>query len=225
MRQLEENMENKRMLDYEKIAKHYEKCFEINGDTCKGVDWPRQSEAENRYKVMLNVIDWYKMKYQKNDIYDVLDLGCGLGHLYEYIRKHRMNIRYSGLDISDVFIRKCKSKFSEVEFICKDILKESDLKTYDFIIMNGVFTEKLDLSYEDMWSFFVKMVEKAYSFCDKGIAFNLMSKDVDWGRDDLFHVSLSRISSWLTGNLTRNFVIRYDYGLYEYTVYVMKESL
>ena len=50
------------MLDYEKIAKHYEKCFEINGDTCKGVDWPRQSEAENRYKVMLNVIDWYKMK-------------------------------------------------------------------------------------------------------------------------------------------------------------------
>ena len=81
--------------------------------------------------------------------------------------------------------------------------------------MNGVFTEKLDLSYEDMWSFFVRMVEKAYSCCDKGVAFNLMSKDVDWERDDLFHVSLDQISSWLTGNLTRNFVIRYDYGLYE----------
>lgn len=208
------------MLDYEKIAKHYEKCFQINGDTCKGVDWPKEKDAETRYKIMLNIIDWYEMKYRKENMYNVLDLGCGLGHLYEYIKKNALNIQYSGLDISDVFVSKCKNKFPEVEFICKDILREDILKTYDFIIMNGVFTEKLDLSFTEMWDFFVNMIKKAYLFCNKGIAFNLMSKDVDWERQDLFHVPLNQISSWLT----RNFVIRYDYGLYEYTVYAMKEN-
>lgn len=211
------------MSDYKKIAKHYEECFQINGDTCKGVDWPKEKDAETRYKVMLNIIDWYEMKHKKEKIYDVLDFGCGLGHLYEYIKKSEHNIRYSGLDISDIFVTKCKSKFPEVEFICKDILKEDDLKIYDFIILNGVFTEKLDLSYEDMWDFFIRIIKNVYMLCHKGIAFNLMSKDVDWERNDLFHVPLNQISSWLTKNLTRNFVIRYDYGLYEYTVYVMKE--
>lgn len=212
------------MLDYMKIANHYEKCFQVHGDTCRGVDWPNQNDAEMRYKVMLNIVDWYEMKYRKKNLYDVLDLGCGLGHLYEYIKKNISNIRYSGLDISDIFINKCKCKFPEVEFFCKDILQEDDFGRYDFIIMNGVFTEKLNLSYESMWDFFTRMITKVYTVCDKGIAFNLMSKDVDWERDDLFHVPLNQVSLWLTGNLTRNFVIRYDYGLYEYTVYLMKEN-
>ena len=103
-------------------------------------------------------------------------------------------------------------------------MQEDDFGRYDFIIMNGVFTEKLNLSYESMWDFFTRMITKVYTVCDKGIAFNLMSKDVDWERDDLFHVPLNQVSLWLTGNLTRNFVIRYDYGLYEYTVYLMKEN-
>ena len=217
-----ENVRNGKMSDYRELVKHYEKCFQINGDTCQGVDWPKENDAEIRYKVMLNIIDWYEIKYGIKDKYDVLDFGCGLGHLYEYSKKNTSKIQYSGLDVSEIFVNKCRRKFPEVEFICMDILQEDGLKLYDFIVMNGVFTEKLGLSYEDMWAFFTRMVEKIYPFCNKGIAFNLMSKDVDWEREDLFHVPLNQISSWLTKHLTRNFVIRYDYGLYEYTVYVMK---
>ena len=55
-----------------------------------------------------------------------------------------------------------------------------------------------------------------------GIAFNVMSKDVDWERDDLFHLPLSELSSFLSKNLTRRYIIRNDYGLYEYTTYVYK---
>ena len=50
-----------------------------------------------------------------------------------------------------------------------------------------------------------------------------MTKHVDWERDDLFHLPVRRPrrrSS--TAEVSRNFVIRNDYGLYEYTAYVYR---
>lgn len=211
------------MENYKKIARHYEECYEENGDTCKGVDWPNWNDAETRYEIMLGIINFYENKYgERQERPNVLDFGCGLGHLYEYSKKNGWDIEYSGLDVSYTFVDKCREKYPEVNFICKDILKEEIMNQYDYIIMNGVFTEKLDLSYEEMWGFLTKMLKQVWKNCNKGIAFNVMSKDVDWEREDLFHVPLSQLSAWLTQNLTRDFIIRYDYGLYEYTVYIMK---
>jgi len=40
----------------------------------------------------------------------------------------------------------------------------------------------------------------------------------------LFHVSYDLLSDYLCKNLTRHHIIRNDYGLYEYTVYVLKKE-
>jgi hypothetical protein len=56
----------------------------------------------------------------------------------------------------------------------------------------------------------------------RGVAFNVMARHVDWMRDDLFHLSLDEMASFACRELSRDFVIRNDYGLYEYTVYVYK---
>jgi hypothetical protein len=36
----------------------------------------------------------------------------------------------------------------------------------------------------------------------------------------LFHLPLDLLSNFLVKNISRNFIIRNDYGLFEYTVYV-----
>lgn len=222
------------METYRTIAKHYEECFKKNGDNYRGIDWPNQNDADKRYQVMLEIIDWFDCKIRHRSFlqdkleniekYSILDIGCGLGHLYEFCQTSFYDIKYTGLDISEIFIRTCMKKYPDVDFICRDILKieHAMSEKYDFVIMNGLFTEKLNLDYDEMWDFFTQMLKKAYEYCNKGMAFNVMSKDVDWERDDLFHVPLNQLSAWLTHALTRNFVIRYDYGLYEYTVYVLK---
>ena len=74
-----------------------------------------------------------------------------------------------------------------------------------------------------MKEYYEALVEKLYSICSYGIAFNVMSKDVDWEREDLFHLPLNDLSDFLTKKIGRNFVVRYDYGLYEYSVYVYKD--
>lgn len=210
------------MLNYETIYRHYENCYEKHGDNNKGVDWPNPEDARVRYKIMLDVIN-FDVRSDNSANKAVLDLGCGLAHLYEYISSNNIDVSYTGMDISKVFVDSCKNKYPDIRFINKDLLEEDFEEKFDYVIMNGVFTEKLQMSYEDMWKFFTTLITRAFEICDRGIAFNVMSKDVDWERDDLFHVPHSDLSSFIVKNLSRNYIMRSDYGLYEYTVYVYKE--
>jgi cyclopropane fatty-acyl-phospholipid synthase-like methyltransferase len=154
----------------------------------------------------------------------LLDFGCGLGHMYDYIIHNDLEIEYAGLDMSEVFVNKCREKFPDNIFYKADLLADegNDIPMYDYIVMNGVLTEKNELTYDEMFSYFTELIKKVYEKCNCGIAFNVMSKDVDWEREDLFHVPLNELSHFLTKEITRDFIIRYDYGLYEYTVYVYR---
>lgn len=210
---------------YLKIISHYEACLERYGDTHKGVDWPKEEDVNTRYRVMLEVI-----KKGIDQECSLLDLGCGTSHLYEYMLRedtqHDLDlpkIIYSGLDLSEKFIAVARQKFPENNYYCLDLLDATvSLPTFDYVLMNGVFTEKRELSFEEMLLYFQAMIRKVFAHTDKGMAFNVMSKQVDWERDDLFHLPLDTLAGFLTKELTRNFVIRNDYGLYEYTVYVYR---
>jgi hypothetical protein len=78
------------------------------------------------------------------------------------------------------------------------------------------------LSFDDMWSYCQKTLIKVFEKADRGIAFNVMSKEVDWERKDLFHLSADLLISFISKRLSRKFIIRNDYGLYEYFVYIYK---
>jgi SAM-dependent methyltransferase len=204
--------------DYNRIIQHYEKCYEKYGDSAKGMDWPDQKDLDTRFRIMTEL-------FESKDRVSLLDFGCGIGLYLQYlIDKGKINrIRYTGLDISGIFIDTCKQKYPEFEFFREDVLKDNtDLKPHDFIVMNGVFTEKRELSFDQMFAYFKVLLHAIFKITKKGIAFNVMSKDVEWEREDLFHLPLSVLSEHMTKELSRNFIIRNDYGLYEYTVYLYK---
>lgn len=204
--------------NYLDIIAHYESCLIKHGDTHLGVDWPNQKDVETRYQVMLDLV------LTRPGMQTVLDFGCGAAHLYEFIQSKGVpGLQYFGLDISAKFIQLCREKYPGVTFYQLDILKNPDiLPVFDYILMNGVFTEKRTLSFEDMWDYFKVMVTSAFYRAEVGMAFNVMSKHVDWERGDLFHVPFDLMASFLGRSVTRDFVFRADYGLYEYTVYLYK---
>jgi hypothetical protein len=88
--------------------------------------------------------------------------------------------------------------------------------------MNGVFTEKRGLTFDEMFAYLERTLSAVFAKAEMGVAFNVMSKHVDWERDDLFHLPFDTLARFLIESLTRNFVIRSDYGLYEYTTYVYR---
>lgn len=207
---------------YSKIIEHYENCLEKYGDTHLGVDWPKLEDVDKRYKIMLDII---RLNEDNDALVSLLDFGCGTAHLLEYIKKNKSKkILYSGLDISQKFIDVAKIKYPDYSFYCIDILDfRAEIPNFDYIVMNGVFTEKRELSFDEMWDYFTKMLTIIYEKCNKGFTFNVMSNNVDWEREDLFHLPHDLLSNFLCKNLTRNYVIRNDYGLYEYSVYVLKK--
>ena len=204
------------------LKEHYENCFEEHGDNHLGVDWPSEKDALTRYKVMLDLIKYDQSSRDCSNLPMLLDIGCGAGHFLSYLKSIKGDgVNYTGLDISEIFVKHCREKFPRYEFIMGDILSDDFVfAEHEYALMNGVFTEKRGLTQEAMFSFFSKMIFKAFASAKRGIAFNVMSKNVDWERDDLFHLSLDRLTQYLVKNLSRHFVIRNDYGLYEYTVYV-----
>lgn len=206
-------------MTYRDIVDHYEACLDKHGDTHLGVDWPRKEDVLKRYRVMLELVR------ESDGSVSMLDFGCGAAHLYEYIiDKGLSKINYSGLDISEKFIMLCREKHPNISFYCTDVLiGEAVLPKADYIVMNGVFTEKRSMSHDEMSVYFQTMLKKIFPLARKGVAFNVMSKHLDWERDDLFHLSLDDMAIFVTQHLSRNFVVRNDYGLYEYTVYLYHE--
>ena len=207
--------------EYRKIVDHYENCFKIYGDTHKGVDWPSLGDLHTRFKVMLELIQ----DPQKNT--SLLDFGCGTALLLDYLHANETytNIQYTGLDIGDSFIEHCKIKYPAHTFLKVDVLEANEvLPEFDYIVMNGVFTEKRELGFEEMWAYSKLLLSKVFEKAKIGISFNVMSKAVDWEREDLFHLSTDLLIDFLSKELSRHFIIRNDYGLYEYTTYVFKKS-
>jgi len=213
------NMKKKDEPNYLKIVSHYEDCLDQYGDTHRGVDWPDPTDAITRYRVMLDVI-----RESQGTKVSLLDFGCGASHLHDYIHTNQLkNIDYSGLDISEKFIRLSQNKYPDTNYYCMDILAVSgQLPSFDYVVLNGVFTEKRELSHNEMWEYFKQVILKIFEFTSKGIAFNVMSSHVDWERDDLFHLPMDKLAAFLVREVSRDFVIRNDYRLYEYTTYVYR---
>ena len=205
---------------YLSIIAHYESCLERYGDTHLGVDWPKPEDAQTRYQVMLDVV----RPEDKARTVRLLDFGCGASHLYEYMLAHGLqHIAYSGLDLSEKFVELSRHKFPANQYYCVNLLDgENAIPSFDYVVMNGVFTEKRALSFDEMFCYFKQLVKEVFKSAEIGLAFNVMSQHVDWQRDDLFHLSFDLLASFLKTELTVNFIFRNDYGLHEYTTYVYR---
>ena len=202
--------------DYRQITTCTEEYFAREGDSPLGMGWPNVADAVRRFDVMLDVIR------DRGQPVRLLDFGCGTGHLYEHIQNQTdLNVDYHGIDLSEQFIRAAQKKFPDVQFTHADVLQADDaLKHYDYAVVNGVFTSRCQMTYSQMLSFVQQVLRKLFARVSEGMAFNAMSKHVDWERRDLFHLPLDEIAAFCCSDLSRHFIIRNDYRLYEFTTYV-----
>src|SRR3954451_24640229 len=146
---------------YKAIAAHYEACLERHGDNHLGVDWPDPTTVDKRHRVMLDVI---RSPGGENPV-RLLDVGCGASHLHEYVlRSDIRGIEYAGLDISERFIELSRAKHPEVHYWCVDLLADDarELPRFDYAVMSGIFTEKLELGFDEMFAFVRSLVGRVF---------------------------------------------------------------
>lgn len=205
-------------MDHHDIVRSCEEDFRRYGDTFLGAGWTKTEEqADRRYGVMLDLVD------DVGRPASLLDFGCGSARMLDHALRtgRESNLDYSGLDLSETVIEHCRTKYPEREFHMMDVLGGTDgLPSFDVVAMNGVFHYKGDMSQDVMLDYFAGLLEALWPHARRGLAFNVMSTHVEWTRDDLFHLPIETATDFIASRMSRRFVVRQDYGLYEYTVYV-----
>lgn len=205
------------------LLRHYEQCLGEFGDSAAGAHWPNEHDRLTRYGVMLDVIEG-----ECDEKIVLCDLGCGTGGLLGEIRRRGLtNIEYIGVDRSPRALAYARAKFPDAAFLELDVTApNADLRSIacDYLVANGLFTGKFDLSHQEMWSFLVAAINRVWPYVRRGLAFNVMAKVVDWERDDLFHLPMDEAARLLHGLAGRRVRMRADYGLYEYTAYAYKPA-
>ncbi len=161
----------------------------------------------------------------------LLDVGCGWGGLLEYAQAHGVDLRYSGIDLVDEMVAYGRDRFVGAEFSVGDVRDLRGRNRFDYVVMNGVLTQKLDARIPEMDEFCNEMIRTSFRLCRYGVAFNMMSTRVNFMAANLYYRSPSGLLAYLLSEVTPRVVIDHAYSslgsgrgkLYDFTVFLYKD--
>jgi SAM-dependent methyltransferase len=207
---------------YQTNVDRVEELFSIHGDSHRGLGYPREQGFLDRYRVYYDVV---RLSSFSGPSIRLLDVGCGTARLYDHIKTiGKSNVDYVGVDLSPRMIEAARGKHPDATFVHGDPFETGSIWTPepDFVVLGGIFTWRPSMTETEMTDYMIRLLTLAFGHAKVGLAFNVMSKHVDWERDDLYHMSFDVMAATLQKHLSRNYVFRADYGLYEYTTYVYR---
>ena len=192
--------------------------YDINSP--EAVHYKNMRKVNLRFEILTEVADLNNKR--------ILDFGCGNALLMDFMEQNNINCDYYGWDISEKMIEIAKIRHPNVNFKVIDILND-DLSDYiyyfDFIIISGVFNGKWNNNGENIHKNWIKeTLLKLWLLCKSGISINFLTEYVDWKEEGLYYCRLDDIIPFITKKLSRSFVLRRDYNLFEFTLYIFKES-
>ncbi len=200
------------------LKAHYKGTFDRFGPTSKGVDWGDDvRRATLRHQKMLSILADAKGRVS------LLDVGCGYGGLLEYARAQKLDLDYTGIDVAENMISWAQANQDGGTFVLGDILETDLSRTFDFVVCNGILTQKLSVSNRDMDGFAQRLIRRVFDLCTRGVAFNVMTNRVNFYADNLYYRSPVELLGWCMDELTVRVRLDHSYPLYEFTTYLFKD--
>ena len=204
------------------LGEHYAQTFAIHGQRPEGVDWGTCPDDHHiRLDRMLAVTDSDNCAQGRPTL---LDVGCGYGSLLELIQQRGQSLDYHGIDLCEAMVRAAGTKFPGARWSVGDILLwDSDAK-YDYVVCNGILTQKLGASIREMDEYAKSLIMKMFELCNIGVAFNLMTTHVNFMAENLYYRNPVELLAWCMTELTPRVRLDHAYPLFEYTVYLYRED-
>lgn len=162
-------------------------------------------------------------QYISKDI-SILDFGCGLGKLKDYLDQHFLsyNISYTGVDIVPEFLKTCKKKYPHSSFITLKELMQNDC-SYDVILCSGTFSI-LTSDYNSHEEEVLKVLEKLYFKTKIVLLVDFMHDEVDFQQNNAYHVNINSIMKKFAKLDFTNIVVNRDFLPYEVGFQIKKKG-
>jgi SAM-dependent methyltransferase len=206
---------------------YYEDLLARHGANHNALDWNSHESQKLRYQILKEIFIYGK----KASNISILDVGCGFGDLYGFLKAERLvsrhRIRYTGYDISARLLEVAGKRYPDARFELKDILEERCLSNFDYVFCSGVFNIRT-MDFENHMEHVKSMLLRLYDLANCGVAVNFLSEgalpisdpeDLNSGR--YFYFRPEEILSFCRFICGR-FILRHDYHLGDFTVYLLK---
>ena len=142
---------------------HKERVRRWKGTNHKVQGWSSHEEQQMRFETMARNVDFKGKR--------VLDLGCGLGELYDYLSERQRPGFYLGLDQHWSFLRQARKRIGspQCRFQFGDI-SQTTLPEMDIIVASG------SLNYRTKNPDYLnEMIMRMFSACREVTVFNLLN--------------------------------------------------
>jgi SAM-dependent methyltransferase len=154
----------------------------------------------------------------------LLDVGCGIGGFYDFLRAKGIHCRYTGIDINEKMIAKARERLPEIvgNFLVFDIIEEKLDGNFDYVISVGPLNLKFDPGLNMEMT--MKLIKKMFELADTGSAISMTSVLTKKPAAGTFYYDPAEILSE-TSKFCAN--VRYDhtYLPHDFTLFCYKKDL
>ena len=199
-------------VDKAEIAARYRERLKQHGPGMHALATGTPERQQTRFGVLAGIGDLQGAS--------VLDLGCGYGDFYQYLLSQGIRTRYTGYDITPEFIELAAQRFPESHFEVRDVQVDGIPGKFDYVVCSQTFNNRL--AHEDNLKLMQDILRIGYEACEQGFAIDMFTSYVDFREDRLFYYSPEEIFRFCK-TLTKRVLLRHDYPLFEFTVYLYKD--
>lgn len=166
------------------IKSYYEPKLDQGLPDFEVLGWESDEAQHRRFDALLENVQMQGKK--------LLDVGCGLCNLLEYLLKKEIDIDYTGVDISDRMIACAREKGLKASLHCMDVFQDETAfasGAFDVVYTSGIFN--LDLGNNE--EFLKLALTRLFALSNKVVAFNLLHNNSPGRESRYFYFSPDRV--------------------------------
>lgn len=201
-----------------RVAAYYSDKIREHGPTPRGVDWRDTASQEARF-------DGLRRIFGHEQTGSVIELGCGYGALYGYLKRKKLSFSYHGYDISEEMVAAARATYVGEEMARFDV-GSGPAEGADYCVASGIFNVRFDFSDDEWRRHLFSTIDQMASAGHKGFAFNCLTSFSDRHRQEarLFYAVPGEILDYCLERYGRHVSLLHGTPAYEFTVLVWHDS-
>ncbi|MFN4216055.1 MAG: class I SAM-dependent methyltransferase [Brevinematales bacterium] len=194
-----------------KLREHYLPLLSFPEEYAK-LDWEDEYSHQKRFAVLFEFVDLQKKK--------LLDVGCGVGSLYRYLKRLGIDCEYTGIDVLPEMIELARKYSPEGNFLCGDPFEKNWFfpQSFDVVYASGIFN--LDVGKGK--SFLFEAVQQMEKWAKETLVFNALHCRSHCPEERYVYYDPEEVLSFLRSRYSYKITLVDEYLINDFTILMEK---